>query len=57
MSGGPYGIEDTVTAFGPGMTLILLVLTPIFWSLPVALAMAELAAAMPDEGGYVTWTR
>ena len=25
--------------------------------LPVALAMAELASAMPDEGGYVTWTR
>ena len=39
------------------MTLALLVLTPIFWSLPVALAMAELASAMPDEGGYVTWTR
>ncbi len=43
-------------AFGPGLTLILLVLTPIFWSLPVSLAMSELASAMPDEGGYVTWT-
>jgi amino acid transporter len=57
VSGGPYGIEDTVPALGPGMTLLLLVLTPIFWSAPVALAMAELASAMPDEGGYVTWTR
>jgi amino acid transporter len=45
-----------VPAFGPGLTLILLVLTPIFWSLPVSLAMSELASAMPDEGGYVTWT-
>jgi amino acid transporter len=45
-----------VPAFGPGLALILLVLTPIFWSLPVSLAMSELAAAMPDEGGYVTWT-
>ena len=44
-------------ALGPGMTLALLVLTPILWSAPVALAMAELASAMPDEGGYVTWTR
>src|SRR5918996_221557 len=26
-------------------------------SLPVALVMAELAGAMPDEGGYVTWVR
>ena len=57
MSGGPYGIEDTVPTLGPGMTLVLLVLTPLCWSLPVALAMAELASAMPDEGGYVTWTR
>ena len=42
-------------AFGPGLTLLLLILTPIVWSFPVALAMSEMAAAMPDEGGYVTW--
>src|SRR5262252_1027013 len=57
VSGGPYGVEDAVPTLGPGVTLALLVLTPIFWSLPVMLAMAELASAMPDEGGYVTWTR
>lgn len=56
VSGGPYGIEDMVPAFGPGLSLLLLVLTPLLWSLPVSLAMAELASAMPDEGGYVTWT-
>ncbi len=44
-------------SFGPGMTLVLLVLTPLFWSLPVALVMSELATAMPEEGGYVVWTR
>ena len=44
-------------SFGPGMTLILLLLTPLLWSLPVALAMSELAGAMPEEGGYVAWTR
>jgi amino acid transporter len=57
VSGGPYGVEDAVSTFGPGLTLLLLVLTPLLWSLPVSLAMAELAAAMPDEGGYVTWVR
>lgn len=57
VSGGPYGIEDAVSSFGPGLTLLLLALTPLVWSLPVSLAMAELAAAMPDEGGYVTWVR
>ncbi len=56
VSGGPYGIEDTVPSFGPGLTLVLLLLTPLLWSLPVSLAMSELASAMPDEGGYVTWT-
>ena len=57
VSGGPYGIEDTVSTFGPGLALLLLALTPLVWSLPVAVVMSELAAAIPDEGGYVTWVR
>jgi len=56
VSGGPYGIEDMVPSFGPGLALTLLLVVPLLWSLPVALAMAELSSAMPDEGGYVTWT-
>jgi amino acid transporter len=57
VSGGPYGIEDTVAVFGPGLVLLLLVLTPLVWSLPVALVMAELSSALPEEGGYVAWVR
>ncbi len=57
VSGGPYGIEDAVSSFGPGLVLLLLVVTPLVWSLPVALAMGELAAALPEEGGYVVWVR
>jgi amino acid transporter len=57
VSGGPYGIEDVVPTFGPGLALLLLLLTPLVWSLPVSLAMSELASAIPDEGGYVTWVR
>jgi amino acid transporter len=57
VSGGPYGIEDAVSAFGRGLALLLLVLTPLAWSLPVTLVMAELSSALPDEGGYVTWVR
>ncbi len=56
VSGGPYGIEDMVPSFGPGLSLLLLAVVPVFWSLPVSLAMSELGSAMPDEGGYVTWT-
>jgi amino acid transporter len=57
VSGGPYGIEDVVPSFGPGLALLLLVLTPLVWSLPVSLVMSELASAMPDAGGYVTWVQ
>jgi amino acid transporter len=57
VSGGPYGIEDTVAVFGPGLVLVLLALTPLVWSVPVSLAMAELASALPEEGGYVAWVR
>src|SRR5215470_6626445 len=53
----PALIEDAVSSFGPGLCLLLLVLTPLVWSLPVALAMSELAAALPEEGGYVEWVR
>ena len=57
VSGGPYGIEDAVSVFGPGLTLVLLALTPLLVALPVALAMAEMGGALPAEGGYVTWVR
>lgn len=57
VSGGPYGIEDTVGVFGPGLVLLLFVLTPLVWSVPTSLAMAELASALPEEGGYVAWVR
>jgi amino acid transporter len=57
VSGGPYGIEDLVPSFGPGLALLLLVATPLVWSLPVSLVMSEMASAIPDEGGYVTWVR
>ncbi len=57
VSGGPYGIEDAVASFGPGLALLLLMVTPLVWSLPVSLAMSEMAGALPAEGGYVTWVR
>ena len=57
VSGGPYGVEDAVSSLGPGLALLLLLLTPLVWSLPVALAMGELASALPEEGGYVVWVQ
>src|SRR5262252_4482696 len=57
VSGGPYGVEDAVSVFGPGLTLLLLALTPVLVALPTALAMAEMGGALPEEGGYVAWVR
>ncbi len=57
VSGGAYGIEDLVPSAGPGFSLLLLLLVPLFWSLPIALVAAELSTAMPEEGGYYVWVR
>jgi len=38
-------------------TLLLLVVTPVIWSLPVALLVGELSAALPEDGGYYAWVR
>lgn len=56
-TGGPFGLEDMVTTSGPGMTLIYLLVIPLFWSIPVSLVSAELTTAMPVEGGFYRWVR
>jgi amino acid transporter len=54
---GPFGLEDQVTTSGPGMTLIYHLLLPLVWCIPISLVAAELATAMPVEGGFYRWTR
>lgn len=39
------------------MALFLIALTPLVWGLPAALMTAELASAIPAEGGYYVWVR
>ena len=57
VSGGAYGLEDVVGSSGAGMAILLILLTPLLWSLPTALMVAELATAMPVEGGYYFWAK
>jgi amino acid transporter len=57
VSGGSFGIEDMVSSSGPGLTILLLVLLPVFWSLPMALIASELGSALPGEGGFYVWAR
>src|SRR5258706_10660064 len=56
-TGGPFGLEAMVTTSGPGMTLVYLLVLPLFLSIPVSLVAAELTTAMPVEGGFYRWTR
>ncbi|MEG2406484.1 MAG: APC family permease [Clostridiales bacterium] len=52
---GSYGIEDMIPASGPGLTILLLIFLPFFWSIPQGLVAAELGSAIPEEGGYYRW--
>lgn len=57
VSGGAYGLEDLVGSSGPGMALVLIMVTPLIWSFPTALMVAELSTAMPTGGGYYAWVK
>jgi amino acid transporter len=57
VSGGAYGLEDVISASAPGMAILLIVVTPIIWSLPAALMVAELSTALPVEGGFYQWVK
>ena len=54
---GAYGIEDMVSASGPGMTVIMLLVLPLVWAFPIALASSELGSAIPDECGFYRWVQ
>ena len=53
--GGAFGIEPLVGAVGPGWAVVMIVVTPFVWSMPIALMVAELSTRMPEEGGYYVW--
>lgn len=57
VSGGPYGLEELVSKVGFGAAVGVLLVTPIVWCIPTALMVGELAAALPEEGGYYAWVR
>ena len=57
VSGGAYGLEDMVSLSGPGIAIVLLLGLPVFYSVPSALVVAELGAAIPVEGGYYQWVK
>jgi amino acid transporter len=57
VAGGPYGLEGIVQKTGYRATLLILLITPLLWSLPTAAMVSELASAIPEEGGFYVWVR
>ncbi len=57
VSGGTYGTEDIVHGAGYGRGILILLITPLLWSLPTAFMIGELSSALPFEGGYYAWVR
>ena len=57
VSGGPYGLEDILGYAGYKGAILLLLLVPIFWSIPTSLMIGELATAIPSDGGFYQWVR
>ncbi len=55
--GGSFGIEPLVGWSGPGLAMLLVVITPLVFSLPNLLMVRELQSMMPVEGGYYHWVK
>ena len=55
--GGSFGVEPLVGLSGPGLALILIVITPLVFSIPNMLMVREMNSMMPVEGGYYHWVK
>lgn len=54
ISGG-YGLEESVRAGGPLLSILFLCLIPFVWGVPVSLCVAELSCAIPSNAGPIMW--
>jgi amino acid transporter len=57
VAAGAFGIEEMIPISGPGLTLLILVLFPIFWAFPISEMVAELGSVLPSEGGAYVWAK
>jgi amino acid transporter len=55
--GGPFGYEEIFSGSGPGMALVFLTFVPLFWSIPISFASAEMNSILPVQGGFYRWSR
>lgn len=57
VSGGAFTLEALVAGVGPVIAIAALVAIPVFWAIPEALLIGELASMLPVEGGYYRWVQ
>jgi amino acid transporter len=55
--GGSFGVEPLVSLSGPGLTLFLIFIIPLIFSIPNMLMVREMQSMMPAEGGYYHWIK
>jgi hypothetical protein len=55
VSGGPFGIEESVRSAGAFYSILGFLIFPFVFSLPEALMTAELGSAYPEASGGVAW--
>ncbi|MEG2200270.1 MAG: hypothetical protein RRY25_08330, partial [Anaerovorax sp.] len=41
VAAGAFGIEEMIPASGPGLTILMLLIFPIVWALPISNMVAE----------------
>jgi amino acid transporter len=56
-AGGPFSLESMISTSGPGLGLMFLLVVPLLFAVPIALATAEMTTLMPIEGGFYRWSR
>ena len=57
VSGGPFGVEEIVGKNGYAGAMLILVITPLIWAVPMGLMVSEMASALPETGGPYIWVR
>ena len=57
VSGGPYGLEPVINLVGGRNAVLLVLITPLLWALPVIFMVLELNGMMPRNGGYYQWVK
>ena len=57
VAAGAFGIEEAISASGPGVTLLMLLIFPFIWSFPLCEMVGELGSIYPTEGGIYSWGR